>query len=145
MVKSHRVRWPTYRFFIKTLILVVAVRLGLWVTSFRKMRSWVKKLAQPPAGVTPSGWPSPRQIALAVYTTSRYVPRASCLTQALSTQVLLGRYGHPSNLRIGVARDERGQFRAHAWVESDGQVVIGGTEDSLQQYVAFPTLDGEHK
>ena len=143
MAKSPRFHWPAYRFFLKTLLLVTTIRVGLWLVPFRHMRNWVKKLARPAPGVTPTGWPSPQQIARMVTATSRYIPQATCLTQALTAQVLLGRYGHASNLRIGVARAEDGQLQAHAWVESDGQVVIGGSEDSLQQYVAFPVFDGE--
>jgi hypothetical protein len=35
-------------------------------------------------------------------------------------------------LRIGVLRDQKEKFQAHAWVESSGIVVIGGLE--LERY-----------
>ncbi len=65
---------------------------------------------------------------------SRYVPAATCLTQSLATKVLLSRQGHQASVRIGVARSEAGQFQAHAWVESNGRVVIGGPESHLKRY-----------
>lgn len=129
-------------FLIKTLVLVWGIRLGLWLLPFKTMRRIVSKLAQPTG--TPVGWPLPQQIAWAVTVTSRRVPKATCLTQALVTQVLLGRYGYPSTLRLGVGLSETGQFQAHAWVESNGTVVIGGKEAELaQKYAAFPAFEGE--
>jgi hypothetical protein len=67
-----------------------------------------------------------QDVAWAVRRASRLIPRASCLTQALSAQLLLSRQGHTSQLRIGVAREQRNGLRAHAWLESGGRVVIGG-------------------
>jgi hypothetical protein len=76
-----------------------------------------------------------------VRVTSRFVPVANCLPQAMTTQILLGRYGHPATLRIGVGHNEAGNFQAHAWVESYGAVVIGGTEDQIkQEFVALPAF-----
>jgi hypothetical protein len=40
--------------------------------------------------------------------------------------MLLARRGYPALLHIGVAKGKEGQFQAHAWVESEGKVVIGG-------------------
>lgn len=68
---------------------------------------------------------NPERIAWAVQAASRYVPDAACLVQALAAQVLLARNGYQSDLRIGVAL-EQGVLQAHAWVESQGKVLIGG-------------------
>jgi len=81
-------------------------------------------------------------VTWAVAVASRYVPLVTCLTQALATQVLLGRCGHPASLRIGVARSERGQLQAHAWVESQGRIVFGGLKN-LSHYTPLPPLEGE--
>src|SRR4051794_2402285 len=67
---------------------------------------------------------SPRQVAWAVRLASRYVARANCLPQALATQMLLSWHGHSSRLHIGVNLAET--FRAHAWVECDGELVADG-------------------
>ena|SRR5687768_6598334 len=60
---------------------------------------------------------------------SRRVRGATCLTRALAVQALLGFTGVSSLVRYGVGRDANGGFRAHAWVECDGRVIIGGGED----------------
>jgi hypothetical protein len=68
-------------------------------------------------------------IAIAVRRASRLVPGATCLPQALATRAMLKRRGIVSELRIGVARDTRGDVQAHAWVEVAGRVVIGNLPD----------------
>jgi len=75
------------------------------------------------------GYHSADRVAWAVEMASRCTPGAkSCLTQALAAQVLLDRRGYPALLHIGVAKGEQGRFQAHAWLESKGTVVIGGSE-----------------
>jgi hypothetical protein len=133
-----------YSFLAQTVLITTLVRVGLWLLPFRKMQKIVNRLAGSSSHNKPARFPSIAQIARTVTVASRYVPAATCLTQALTTQVLLGRYGYPSTLRIGVARSKDGHFQAHAWVESDGRVVIGGAAEELaQNYAVFPAIDGE--
>jgi hypothetical protein len=51
-----------------------------------------------------------------------------CLTQALVLDSYLRRAGYPSRIALGVARGSQGELEAHAWVESDGVIVLGGEE-----------------
>lgn len=81
-----------------------------------------------------------RQVGWAVEVVSRRVPGATCLARALAARVLLALSGYPSRLRIGVARDERKHFHAHAWVECEGRVVIGDV--GLDSYTILPDLPG---
>ena len=70
------------------------------------------------------------QLVWAVKTVSRYLPGATCLTQAVAAQALLSQSGFPSQVEIGVAKD-KGDLRrlqAHAWVVCQGQVVLGGQQ-----------------
>ena len=73
---------------------------------------------------------------------SRYVPAATCLTQALATRVLLSRLGQPAHLRIGVAKSKKGQLQAHAWVESQGKIIIGDQPD-LSRFAIMPLIKEE--
>jgi hypothetical protein len=61
-----------------------------------------------------------------VASAARFVPRATCLTQAIAAHWLLRQGGFPAVLYLGVLRGPGAVFRAHAWVESDGRVLIGG-------------------
>jgi hypothetical protein len=55
--------------------------------------------------------------------------------RALASEYVLGRCGYPSELKIGVAKSAAGELAAHAWLESDGRVVIG--EFELDRYTAL--------
>ena len=71
----------------------------------------------------------PAALAWAVRAAARYVPRATCLTQALTLEALLADVGLTADVRIGVARASDGSFEAHAWVVGDHEVLIGGRRD----------------
>jgi hypothetical protein len=51
----------------------------------------------------------------------------------LAAELLLARCGHACELTIGVAKDERDRLIAHAWVQCDSVVVIGGGPE-LERY-----------
>lgn len=111
---------------IKALVLVCCVRLALWLMPLRVLR----RMAKISSSVSSPARPQlhshvVRKIASSVRRASRYVPAASCLTQALATQVLLARRGQVTNLRIGVTNGDEGGFKAHAWLESNGEIIIG--------------------
>ena len=65
----------------------------------------------------------------------------TCLPQALAAQVLLERCGYPARLRVGVVKGGEGQLEAHAWVESQGRIIVGGAE--VERYIPLSGLEGE--
>jgi hypothetical protein len=73
----------------------------------------------------PGGGPADEaRIAWALAASRRYLPFPSnCLVQALVAHALLRRWGQPASVRLGVASAPR--FQAHAWVESQGRVIVG--------------------
>ena len=104
--------------------LAAGVRLALRVAPFRLVQAALVRVARPSRSV-PS-LPVPR-IVWAVTAATRRVPGANgCLVRALVARTLLARHGHPAALRIGVTRGPAGALAAHAWVESEGRVVLGG-------------------
>ena len=119
-----------------------AARLGLWLLPFQTVRRLMAKLSPPKPISSKETSPDVERIAWAVAVASRYVPAATCLTQALAGQMLLVQYGEPALLRIGVAKDETGVLQAHAWVESRGRVVIGDSEE-LYRYTPLPSVEGK--
>lgn len=121
----------------KTLALVVGVRLGL---SFLRFATLSRLLARRMAPVVGREREIPvERIAWSVRVASRFVPKATCLTQALTAQTLMARRGYPGELRIGVARDGKGVFNAHAWVEYEGRIVIG--ELGYEEFTPLPQFD----
>ena len=107
-------------------VTVSAVRVALWVLSSRRILRMLQRRATTPLDALPRSSVSTSAVAWAVEQASRVVPQATCLTQALAAAWLLRRFGHPSRLCLGVTRGETGDFRAHAWLEWEGRVIIGG-------------------
>src|ERR1044071_2398684 len=79
------------RLAMKSIALVACVRLGLWVLPFRKLQPLCDRFRG--AGRRRGHPAGAKEIAQAIRLASRYVPCATCLTQALATQILLGRNG----------------------------------------------------
>lgn len=82
------------------------------------------------------------RVARCVGAASRFVPKATCLTQAMVAMLLLNNRGQCVQLRIGVALDDGGVLEAHAWVESGGRVVIGRLGD-LSRYSVMPLAESK--
>ena len=130
------------RLLVKAALLLCGIRFAFRLLPFPTLRRAIAKL-------TPGNGrllrPSPTYIdtvVRAVSTASRYVPSATCLNQSLVAKILLVRYGHLSNLHIGVVKGKKGEFQAHAWLECAGRIVIGDSGD-LSRYTLLPSIDGE--
>lgn len=121
------------RLLIQATVLLTLVRAGLPLLPFRVLLRLTRGMERP---VRPRrGGDIPVHcITWAVRRASRLIPGATCLTQALTGRVLLARAGHPSELRIGVRKSPAAGFEAHAWLEHEGEVVLGELED-LSHYV----------
>jgi hypothetical protein len=123
---------PTDRRLIAQALFWVGIaRASLWLVPFRTVRAvfarWMRDRDSQTAPTVSSA-----RIAWAITAASRVIPHASCLTQALAALVLLNRYGYSAELKIGVALKDQHALHAHAWVESNEQVIIGDT--ALDQY-----------
>jgi hypothetical protein len=120
-------------------LLQAAIRLGLTLLPYRRLRGLVDHLARvsPRRHLAPPA--SPERIAWAVTRASRSVPGATCLTQALAAKVLLERCGHPARVRVGIDRAAGAPLLAHAWVECEGRIVLGGAD--LARYTPLSALD----
>jgi len=108
-------------------LLIWAVRLSLWVMPFRLILKRVRVVI-PLTGLAVDS-SAVERVSSRVKQLSVYVPRATCLTQALTTMILLERARQPASLIFGVAKETEDNLVAHAWVESAGSVVIGGGKD----------------
>lgn len=70
---------------------------------------------------------------------SNFVPGATCLVQALAGKVVFGLHGYEPMLVIGVKKSDLGDIHSHAWLEYDGQIIIGNLED-IDEYVQITKL-----
>ncbi len=56
----------------------------------------------------------------------RFLGDKPCLTQALALKWILARAGKKTTLKIGVNKNLDNALEAHAWLELDGEIIIGG-------------------
>lgn len=118
-------------------MLLLRTRLALWLLPWPRLL----KRVDPPIGTFAPRF-AVHELEWAVRVSSRIVPRATCLTQALTLDHLLHRAGCSSHVRIGVAR-RSGQFAAHAWVEHRGMPLLSRA-DEIEQYAPFITWPPNH-
>lgn len=121
---------PEWRELLHAALLVVSFRLGLWIVPYRRLRRLAdiepRRRKSPPAGAA-------SRIRRNITAVADFVPSATCLTQALAARALAGAAGLPSELRIGAAKGNNGEFMAHAWLVCGGEIVVGELPD-LQRY-----------
>lgn len=68
-----------------------------------------------------------QRIAWAISAVARRLPwRSDCLIQVMAAQAWLRRGGREGEFSIGVARDDKGEFIAHAWLNVGNTIVAGG-------------------
>ena len=86
------------------------------------------------------------QILTALETAGRHVPGATCLVRALAGRLLLSQYGHRTEIHLGISKEiEKMQMVAHAWLEHQGKVLIGGDIAGYQAFPIIKTLTKEEK
>ena len=125
------------RLLVSALFWLVACRIGLWVLPFQRIFAHLETFKT--FDVSKTANVLPEQIAWAVRTVGCYLPGCrNCLVQSLAAQIMLMRKGYAAQIRIGAVRDE-GEFKAHAWVECQGQIVLGAAR--VMQYTPFPHWD----
>lgn len=113
---------------VRALLLVVATRVALWVLPYR----WVQRALNPERALSEKDDAHVetrygRRVVWAVDAVARRVlPKKPCLTQALVARWLLAKGGLATDLRIGVAFGDKKDLMAHAWLEQEGRVIMGG-------------------
>jgi len=107
---------------------IVFVRIALSCVGYNRFRKIIPSAQTlPPVNLL-------NKLGRRVTRLARFVPGASCLTQAVAAQLVLARLGYQSDMRVGVRQDETGQIRAHAWLLSVDKVILGGHPTELQTF-----------
>lgn len=100
--------------------------------NFRALHDAVRKCAVPPRTLSP---PAIQQVCAAVdIACACYWKHVLCLQRSAATTFLLRRHGVPAQMIVGA---QHIPFRAHAWVEVDGDVV----NDKPQAVEIYTVLD----
>ncbi len=122
---------------VKVWILLGITRLCLSVFRFDILRKVLKGIS--PLVARGDQKFTDDQLVRIVGIASRYVPKATCLAQALTVHLLLKQSGRQASLYIGVNGVEGGHLNAHAWVKSRGKVITGGPK--LGDFTSLLTLE----
>lgn len=120
---------------LTALFWVCWVRLGLSLSSLEKTR----RRLLPKTLAASHRNPDLDRMAWSVRRTANMVPMATCLTRAQALQIMLARRGLSTDMVLGVARSASKDFLAHAWLEKDGQVLIGGAERKINTFSRLKT------
>lgn len=133
LLKIFHLPGADLRLLIRAAVLLWITRIGLWLVPYQTVCKLLKRVKKPSRSKV-EDVKSVESITLSVRRASRFVPAATCLTQALVTVVMLEDVCLDATLRIGVAKSSSGKLEAHAWVESSGRIVIGGSDADLSKF-----------
>jgi len=122
---------------IKLMIIHISLRLFSFSRVYHSMRRFQRVLAW-----TFLGPLNDEEICWVInYAGKKWFGDEGCLTQALLGETLLTQAGIQARLIIGVRRMPDGSILAHAWVESDYQILIGGeTRAGLKEFQNYLDL-----
>jgi Transglutaminase-like superfamily len=101
---------------------LLGARLGLWLAPGQAVR-WASRRNR--ATSLPTSSRADLTAAAIVGVSVRGPLTFTCLEQGLALVILLAMRHTPARLVIGVSRTP---LRAHAWVECDGRIVLGGSQ-----------------
>lgn len=124
----------------QTLLLLGSIRIGLRLLPFTCLVRTLDRLT-PRNEQRGQRRMTSADVVWAVDVISRHFPWCgTCLTRALAARILLARRGYQTELHIGVAR-QGDELKAHAWLESSGDVTLGSLEASSSEFVPlYPTI-----
>jgi hypothetical protein len=129
--------WPSSdkRLLLEAFLMVIGVRIALSIFPYKKLSCGLCYLTTGMAKQSTNP-ELIKKVAKFVLESGRYIPYASCLTQALTASTILRRHGQDSSLKIGVDKDGSGRLVAHAWIEVDGKTILGKVPD-IRRYAVM--------
>ncbi len=135
--RARRLPVSSWTTLARVLPLLVIVRIALWSLPYRVVTRLFDSSVCTAGARTKE---SPRRTVALLRTVAwagrNLLADRPCLTQAIACRWLLARRGHHADLKLGVRREEGGGIMAHAWLEMDGKIILGGW-DSADVYVPF--------
>nr|WP_286244353.1 lasso peptide biosynthesis B2 protein [Methanobacterium ferruginis] len=114
---------------MESLFWVIMIRVMIWIFPFHYVQKKVQGIVSHVSSED-SNIPLER-IRLMILISYKYVPRATCLVQAMVGYILFFKYGYHTLIKIGVSNED-GIFEAHAWLEHDGKVVLGDSDKNYK-------------
>ena len=119
---------------LHTAFLIASLRIALRLLPLSRVSEYLTRRARRSSIQKTSA----SRVVWAVRAAAVRIPGATCLIQALAAKYQLGRSGRNVRLRIGVT-NENGVFWSHAWLECNGEVILGG--EIADRYEPLLALD----
>jgi len=121
---------PEKWIFLRAAWCLLWIKAGLLLLPFPLFRKWYHRVSRP-NHVREAGPERMERTVWAVDTAANLLPfELLCLPRALATKYLL-RNSPALTLEIGIEINPAKQFEAHAWVEQNGNIVIGRWPDTV--------------
>lgn len=121
--------------------LIIITRLGLYLTSVQKLQSFYQRFSNIDNSQNPGKCSSEADIAWSINSIGQKLFKDdTCLVIAIAGQALLNYHGIPARLQLGCLLAEDKSIFAHAWVECEGEVVIGGTKREVSRYTPLTDI-----
>jgi hypothetical protein len=127
--------------FLKSALWILAIRVALRLLPFNRVREFLVQRGRVHSHRSlPVDMVRINEIIRAVDVSGRFLIRQRpCLTTAMVAQMMLAQQGYDTTLRIGVARQTPKSIQAHAWLEREGQIVIGRIP-GMNRFTVLPPL-----
>lgn len=127
--------WKDKILFLRVAYLVLATRIALKMLPYKRVLKYFEDMGVRKISTNESPEERQRYAKQVIFLTKaagrRLLGKKPCLPQALVVECLFKRHGFDASLHIGVIKGDDGGLLAHAWVESGGNIVIGG---QISQY-----------
>ena len=130
----NRLQW---RYLFASWLILPVIDLGLRLLGYKRMRSLLNRWAKSAVRSHENTEIVAGQVARVVSVAARWTLwPTSCLRQAILLWWFLARRNIAVEVRIGVSGDLAEHFSAHAWVEQNGRVLLGG-EHARERYAVL--------
>lgn len=124
-------------------MLLTAIRTSLLLLPFPIVRAQVDRWSRRQAAIRDAHF-KPADFAWAIRQAGALIPKGKhCLSQAMTLSLFLSRRQLPATIRYGVRRGPDLALMAHAWVEHDGLVLIGG--ENLSSFVELSGIEEKQR
>lgn len=119
---------------------VIFVRIALYFAKFTSIRRLLVK----PGDGSRDNAARAHVVARSIVSAAHLVPKATCMTQALSGQAILSWFGVPTDLVIGAAAatnpSDHHDTDFHAWLIWDDTIILGGEELKHQKFATLSRM-----
>jgi hypothetical protein len=128
-----------YFLFAEAWLLLAMARLMLVFLQFKKIMPVLGKLETNAAADATGNAAILQAVKLAVARGCRYSPwRTMCFEQAIAAKMMLRRRHLVSIIFFGVFKGDDNKLNAHAWLQSGGQTITGGS--NLDRYTVLSSF-----